>query len=121
MSLETLGIVKEGMYKVPKFNKYFWEEFKVVKRGREFRGVWEEYQVEQRERVSNIICSIILRLYGRLSSGEEEKGTKIFGKKIKSLKNGGGEEYHCRELYTPLSKRFPRTGILFTTFISEVK
>ena len=32
---------------------------------------------------SNIICSIIFRLYGRLSSGEEGNGTEILGKKIK--------------------------------------
>ena len=35
----------------------------------------------------------MLRLQGRISSGEEGKGTEIFGKKIKNFKNEGGEEY----------------------------
>ena len=34
-----------------------------------------------------------IKAVGRLSSGEEEKGTNILVKKIKSLKNGVGEEY----------------------------
>ena len=41
---------------------------------------------------SNIIFHI-LRLLGRISSGEKGKETKISGKKIKIYKNGGGEEY----------------------------
>ena len=49
--------------------------------------------MEKRVRGSNIIFSIILRLQGRLSSGEEGKGTEILGKKINFLKNDGGEEY----------------------------
>ena len=40
-----------------------------------------------------MICSVILRLQGRLSSGEEGKGTEICGKKIKYFKNEDGEEY----------------------------
>ena len=38
---------------------------------------------EKRERGSNIIFPIILRLLGRISSGEEVKWTEILGKKIK--------------------------------------
>ena len=64
-----------------------------MNRGRESKGFWEEYHVEKWVRGSNIICSIILRLSGRLSSGKEGKGTEIFGKRIKFIKNGGGEEY----------------------------
>ena len=56
------------MYKVPhspplgggEFIKSFGEEFQVVKRGREFKGFWEEYHVEKRVRGNNIICSIVL-------------------------------------------------------------
>ena len=59
--------------------------------------------MERRVRGNNIICSIILRLQGRLSTGEEGKGTEILGTKIKFLKNEGGEEnqiggnfiHHC--------------------------
>ena len=50
-----------------------------MKRGREFNGFWEEYHMGKKVRGSNIICSIILRLMGRLSSGEEGKGTEYFG------------------------------------------
>ena len=87
-----------GVYKVPystpwggwgKFIKSFGEEFQFVKRGSDFKGFWGENYVEKRVRGSNIICSIILRLQGRLSSGEEE----IWGKKIKILKNRVGKEY----------------------------
>ena len=60
-----------------------------MKRGRESKGFWVEYHVEKRVRGSNIICSIILRLYGRLSSGKEGKGTEILGKKIFFLKKMG--------------------------------
>ena len=66
------------MYKVPysppggggEFIKSVWEEFKVAKRGREYHGCGEEYNVEKRERGSNIIFPIILRLLERISSGE---------------------------------------------------
>ena len=36
-----------------------------------------------RERGSNNILPVILRLLGRISSGEEGKATEILGKKIK--------------------------------------
>ena len=39
----------------------------------------------------SISSSLILRLLGRISSGG--RGTEIFGKKIKFLKSGDGEEY----------------------------
>ena len=79
------------MYKVPHspplgggvvFIKSFGEKFQVVKRGRQFKGFWVEFHVEKRVRGRNFISSIIFRLWGRLSSGEERKGTKILGKKI---------------------------------------
>ena len=69
---------------------------------REYHGYGEEYNWGKRKKGSNIIFPIILRLLGRISSEEEGKGTKILGKKIKILTNGGGE---CRELYTPLKDR----------------
>ena len=62
-------------------------------RGREYNGCGEDYNVETRLRASNIICSIILRLLGRISSREYGKGTKISGEKINIFKNVVGEEY----------------------------
>ena len=51
---------------------------------------------EKREKGSNIIFAIILMLLGRISSGEERKGTEILGKKNQDLKkNGDGEEYQA--------------------------
>jgi len=64
-----------------------------VKRGREYHGCGEEYYVEKREMGSNIIFPLILRLLGRISSGEKWKGKEILGKNIKILKNWDGEEY----------------------------
>ena len=55
--------------------------------------VCREYNVEKRESGSNIIFPILLNLLGRVGSGAEEKGTKIFGKKIKILNSRDGEEY----------------------------
>ena len=49
--------------------------------------------MEKRVRGSIIICSVILRLKGRLSSGEEGKRNEILEKKIKFSKNEDGEEY----------------------------
>ena len=48
-----------------KFIKFFGEEYQVAKRGREFPGFWEEYNVEKWVR-----CSIIFRLFGKISSGD---------------------------------------------------
>ena len=59
------------------------EEYQVVKRGREYNGYVEEYNVEKRERGRNKIFPSILSLLGRISSGEEGEGDQIFGKKIK--------------------------------------
>ena len=54
------------------------EEYQVVKRGREYHGCGEEYNMEERVRGTNIIFIIILRLLGRISS-EEKDGN--FGEK----------------------------------------
>ena len=45
-----------------------------MKRGREYHGCGEEYNVEKRKIGSNIIYPIIIRLLGRISSEEEGKG-----------------------------------------------
>ena len=64
-----------------KFIKSVGEEYQVVKRRRECNGCGEENNVEIRERGNNIIFPIILRLFtGRILSGENRKGTEIFGK-----------------------------------------
>ena len=62
-----------------------------MKSGREYHGCGEEYYGEKRERVSNIIFPIILRLLKRISSWEEGKGTDILGKKFKIEKNRAGK------------------------------
>ena len=54
----------------------------VVKKGREYIGCGEEYNLEKRERGTNIIFPIILRLLGRISSVEKRKGTEFSGMKI---------------------------------------
>ena len=60
-----------------------WEDCQVVKKGSEYHGHGEEYSVEDRKRGSNIIFPIILRLLGRITSGEEcQDGTVILWKKI---------------------------------------
>ena len=48
----------------------------------------------------NVICSIILRLSGRISSGE--KGDGIFGEENQDLKKWVGRISSYRELYSPL-------------------
>ena len=53
-----------------------------MKRGREYHGFEEEYNVEKRNRGSNIIFPIISRLLGRISSGEVRKEAEFLGKKI---------------------------------------
>ena len=62
--------------------------------------------MEKRVRGSNIFCSVIIRLQGRLSSGEEGKGTEILGKKIKFFKKTrvGKNIKYQGTLYTPVLK-----------------
>ena len=74
---------KNIKWKKGKFIKSVGEEYQVVKRGREYQGCGEEYNVEKR--ISKIIFLIILRLLGRISSGEEGNRTEMFMlmKKIK--------------------------------------
>ena len=50
--------------------------------GREYHGCWEEYNVEKRERGNNTIFPLILRLFGRISSGE---GDGNFGEENQGL------------------------------------
>ena len=68
-------------------------EYQVVKRGIKYNGCGEEYIMGKRERGSNILFPTLLTLLGIISRGEEGKWSEIFGKKIKILKNGFGEEY----------------------------
>ena len=68
------------MYKVHYlFIKSAGEEYQVVKRGRECHGCGEENNVEKGK------GEAILRLWGRISSGEEDRN---FEKKINILKMG---------------------------------
>ena len=55
--------------------------------------VGEKNIIEKREKGSNIIFPIILRLLGRMSSGEKGKGTEIYWKKIEILYKWGGYGY----------------------------
>ena len=76
------------------------EEYQVVKRGMEYHGCGEDYNVEKREKGSNVPFPIILRLRRRISRGE---GCGSFGEEIRDLKKlGWGRISSCRELYTPL-------------------
>ena len=47
-----------------------------MKSSGEYHGCGEEYNGEKRERVSNIFFPIILRLLGRISSGEKGRRVK---------------------------------------------
>ena len=58
------------------------EEHKVVKSRREYQAV-EKNKREKRERGSNIIFPITLRLLGRISSEERGKRRIIWGRKKK--------------------------------------
>ena len=55
-----------------------------MKSGREYHGCREEYNVEIRERGSNIIFPIILKLLGRISS---EKVNGNFGEENQDKKD----------------------------------
>ena len=70
--------LKAGVYKV---YQVFRGRISSLERGREYHDCGEEYNVEKREMGSNIIIPIILRLLGRILSGEG--GLTIWGKKIK--------------------------------------
>ena len=84
------------MYKVPyshppgegEFFKSVWEEYQVVKRGRKYHGSGEEYNVEKRERGSNIILLYNIEEY---QAGKRERG-RNFEEENQDLKCGG-EEY----------------------------
>ena len=75
---------QRGVYQV------CWEEYQVVKSGREYHGCGAEYNVVKREKGSNIIFPIILRLLGRISSGEEGMGDGNFWEENQDLKKWGG-------------------------------
>ena len=91
-----------------------------MKRGREYRSCGEAYKVEKRESGSNIIFPIILRLLGRISSGEEGMGTDMLGKKIKILKNGCWEEYQVAwNFIHPCPVTPPSTAATSTTWTAS--
>ena len=77
-----------------------------MKKGRDYHGFGEEYNVEKVEvkqfhlpYINDII--IILRLLGRIPSG---KGDRNFGEENQDFKTWGwGRISSCRELYTPLN------------------
>ena len=58
--------------------------------------------MEKRVRGSNIIFPIILRPFGRISSGEEGRIIKILVKKIKIEKKRLGRISSYKELYNPI-------------------
>ena len=73
-----------GVYTIPyppphgggKFFKSDWNSYQVVKRGREYHGCMKEYNVNEREKRSNIIFPVILKLLRRIPSGV---GVENFG------------------------------------------
>ena len=62
---------------MPTWTKSVREE--VLKRGREYDGCGEEYNVAKMERGSNIIFPIMLRLFGKISRWN---GMEILEKKL---------------------------------------
>ena len=62
-----------------------------MKRGREYHGCEEEYNMEKGKGGSNIIFPLILRVL-RKSSGEMNDEHGNFGEENQDLKTGGGEE-----------------------------
>ena len=61
----------------------------------------KEYNVEKRERGSHIIFPVILRLLGKISGGEDGKGTVSLRKKIKIEQKWGWGRTSSITLYTP--------------------
>ena len=61
----------------------FGEEYQVVMRGMEYHGCGEDYNVEKREKGSNVIFPIILRLWRRISRQVGKRGRlrKFWGRK----------------------------------------
>ena len=61
--------------------------------------------MEKRERGSNILCFITLRLFRRISSGIKVKRTEILWKNIKILKMGVGKNIKLQgTLYTSATR-----------------
>ena len=75
---EEYELEKKNKKKAKKVDsKSIGKEYQVVKKGREYHGFWEEYNVEKGKGEA-ISSSIILRPVGRISFGE--KGFLTFGK-----------------------------------------
>ena len=72
-----------------------------MKREREYHSCGKEYNMEKRERGSNIIFPIILRLLGRISSGEKGRKRKFWGRKSRFNKRSGKNIKVQGTLYTP--------------------
>ena len=65
--------------------------------------MWGRIKRGKRESGSYIFVSYILRLLGRTSNGEEGKGPKNFGKKMKIKKVGMGKNIKLwGTIYTPV-------------------
>ena len=61
--------------------------------------------MEKRERGSNIVIPLILRLLGRISSGKKGEGDGNFREENQDFRKfGWGRISRCMELYTPLEK-----------------
>ena len=66
------------------------EKYKVVKRGRKYHDPAVPLKWKRREREAIPSFHIILRLLGRISSGEVDEN---FEEENKDFKNGSGEQY----------------------------
>ena len=78
----------------------FGKTYQVLQVGVEYHVCGEEYNVDRRERGSNIIFPIILRLFERILSKEEGKGRKFWGRKSRFKKKWGwGRISSCRKLF----------------------
>ena len=73
-----------------------------MKRGREYYGYGEEYNMKKRERGRKIIFPVIYRLLGRISSEKKGKWSEFWGRKSRFLKLGVGKNIKLYgNLYTP--------------------
>ena len=82
-------MIEEGVYKVHLFIKSVGEEYQVVRGGILYTYVGKNITLKKRERESNFILPILLRLVGRISSGKEERQRKLRGRKKDWKKNNG--------------------------------
>ena len=92
MLVARVTLLFTGMYKVP-YYQVCWEEYQEVKRGREYHGCEEEYNMEKRERGKQYHLPYNIEGVGKKIKWRKEDEHRNFGKENQDLKTWGGEEY----------------------------